>query len=53
MFKFIPVKDQLRDVQKQNIILTQEVNHNNAVTDYNVMMGILEDPSEEEDLEDE
>lgn len=51
MFKFIPVKDQLRDVQKQNIILTQEVNHNNAVTDYNVMMGNLEDPCEDDEEE--
>ena len=50
MFKFVPVRKQLREVQKQNITLKDQVEQNRADLDFVAIMCDV-DIHEEEDQE--
>lgn len=49
MFKFVPVRKQLRDVQKQNIQLKDQVEQNRADLYFVAVMCDVEIPEVEED----
>jgi len=49
MFKFRPVRTQLREVQKQNIQLQQESMQNRADLDFVAAMCDVEIPEEDEE----
>ena len=51
MFKFRPVRTQLREVQKQNIQLQQESMQNRADLDFVAAMCDVEIPEEEMEVE--
>lgn len=46
MFKFVPVKEQLREVQKKNILLQQEAKQTRADLDFVAVMCDVEIPEE-------
>ena len=48
-YRHVTDPKELREQERQ----LAQVTRNKAVQDYNIMMGNLEDPSEEEDEEDE
>jgi len=48
MFKFVPVRKQLREVQKQNITLKDQVEQNRADLDFVAIMCDVEIPEEED-----
>lgn len=48
MFKFVPVRKQLREVQKQNITLKDQVEQNRADLDFVAVMCDVEIPEEED-----
>lgn len=48
MFKFVPVRKQLREVQKQNIQLKDRVEQNRADLDFVAIMCDVEIPEEED-----
>jgi len=49
MFKFRPVRTQLREVQKQNLQLKDQVEQNRADLDFVAVMCDVEIPEEEEE----
>lgn len=49
MFKFRPVRTQLREVQKQNIQLKDQVEQNRADLDFVAVMCDVEIPEEDEE----
>lgn len=49
MFKFIPVTKQLRQVQKQNIQLQDQMEQNRADLDFVAAMCDVEIPEEDEE----
>lgn len=51
MFKFIPVSKQLREVQKQNIQLKDQMEQNRADLDFVAVMCDVSIPEVEEDQE--
>ena len=52
MFKFVPVRKQLREVQKQNITLKDQVEQNRADLDFVAVMCDVEIPEmDEEEME--
>ena len=51
MFKFVPVSKQLREVQKQNVQLRDQVEQNRADLDFVAVMCDVEIPEAEEDQE--
>lgn len=51
MFKYVPVRKQLREVQKQNIQLKDQVEQNRADLDFVAIMCDVEIPEEDEDQE--
>ena len=51
MFKFVPVRSQLREVQKQNIQLKDQVEQNRADLEFVAIMADVEIPEIEEDQE--
>ena len=51
MFKFVPVRKQLREVQKQNIQLKDQMEQNRADLDFVAVMFDVEIPEVEEDQE--
>ena len=48
MFKFVPVRKQLREVQKQNIQLKDQMEQNRADLDFVSIMCDVEIPEEED-----
>jgi hypothetical protein len=48
MFKYVPVRAQLRDVQKKNLRLEQEARQTRADLDFVAVMCDVEIPEEEE-----
>lgn len=48
MFKFRPVRTQLREVQKQNLQLKDQVEQNRADLDFVAIMCDVEIPEEED-----
>ena len=48
-YKHVADPKELREQERQ----LAQVSHNTAIQDYNIMMGILEDPSEEEEGEED
>ena len=48
MFKFVPVRSQLREVQKKNVLLEQETRQTRADLDFVAVMADVEIPEEEE-----
>ena len=48
MFKFVPVRKQLREVQKQNITLKDQVEQNRADLDFVAIMCDVEIPEEKD-----
>lgn len=48
MFKFVPVRKQLREVQKQNITLKDQVEQNRADLEFVAIMADVEIPEEED-----
>lgn len=51
MFKYNPIKSQLRDVQKKNICLEQELKQSRADLDFVAIMCDVEIPEDEEEGE--
>ena len=51
MFKFVPVKKQLREVQKKNILLQQEAKQTRADLDFVAVMCDVEIPEEDQEGE--
>lgn len=51
MFKFVPVRKQLREVQKQNIQLKDQMEQNRADLDFVAVMCDVDIPKVEEDQE--
>ncbi len=51
MFKFVPVKEQLREVQKKNILLQQEAKQTRADLDFVAVMCDVEIPEEDQEGE--
>lgn len=51
MFKFKPVAAQLREVQKQNIQLREQVEQNRADLEFVAIMADVEIPEDEEEGE--
>lgn len=49
MFKFVPVRKQLREVQKQNVQLKDQVEQNRADLDFVAAMCDVEIPEEDEE----
>ena len=49
MFKFVPVRKQLREVQKQNITLKDQVEQNRADLDFVAIMCDVEIPEEDQE----
>ena len=49
MFKFVPVRKQLREVQKQNIQLKDQMEQNRADLDFVAVMCDVEIPEEDEE----
>lgn len=48
MFKYVPVRAQLRDVQKRNVVLEQESKQTKANLDFVALMCDVEIPEEED-----
>ena len=48
MFKFVPVRSQLREVQKRNALLEQEARQTRADLDFVAIMCDIEIPEEED-----
>ena len=48
MFKFVPVRAQLREVQKKNLLLEQETKQTRADLDFVACMCDVEIPEEDE-----
>lgn len=51
MFKFVPVREQLREVQKKNILLEQEARQTRADLDFVAVMADVEIPEEDQEGE--
>ena len=51
MFKDVPVRAQLREVQKKNVVLEQEVKQNRADLDFVAIMADVEIPTEDDSME--
>ena len=51
MFKYRPVSSQLREVQKQNLQLKDQVEQNRADLDFVAIMADIEIPEAEEEEE--
>lgn len=51
MFKFVPVREQLREVQKKNILLQQEAKQTRADLDFVAVMCDVEIPEEDQEGE--
>ena len=49
MFKYVPVKDQLRAIQKKNIKLDQETKQTRADLDFVAAMCDVEIPEEDQE----
>ena len=49
MFKFVPVRAQMRDVQKRNIVLEQEARQTRADLDFVAIMCDVEIPEEDQE----
>lgn len=43
------VPKEIAEIKRELEIAASDIEEQKAVTDYNIMMGILEDPSEEEE----
>lgn len=51
MFKFVPVSKQLRAVQKENVVLKDQVEQNRADLEFVAIMADVEIPEEDEEGE--
>lgn len=51
MFKYVPVREQLREVQKKNILLEQEARQTRADLDFVAVMCDVEIPEEDQEGE--
>ena len=49
--RILDLKEQIKEERKKNEELREESLRTEAITSYNIMMGNLEDPGEEEDDE--
>lgn len=49
--RILDLKEQIKEERKRNEELREESLRTEAITSYNIMMGNLEDPEEEEDDE--
>ena len=49
MFKFVPVRSQLREVQKKNVMLEQEAKQTRADLDFVAIMCDVEIPEEDQE----
>lgn len=47
MFKYVPVRAQLREVQKRNVVLEQEAKQTKANLDFMAIMCDVEIPEDE------
>ena len=48
MFKFVPLREQLREAQKQNIVLEQDARQTRADLDFVAIMCDIEIPEDED-----
>lgn len=53
MFKFVPVRERLREMQKKNTLLEQDARQTRADLDFVAIMCDIEIPGDDEDQEGE
>lgn len=51
MFKYIPIKEQVRSLQKENIVLKEQATKSNAMLEYIAICDYPEILDEEEEVE--